>query len=63
MIFLKLIIHERLKSKGVDVPAHHIDELELRWETIERLKGDQANALLDDYDIALRHLPGGDYDA
>lgn len=61
MIFLKRTIQNQLKSKGVQVPAPHIDELVLRWQEIERLKGDQANALLDDNDIALRHIPGGDH--
>ena len=58
---MKLFILDVLESKGVIVPREHLDELATRWQAIEDLKRETEQALLDDYDIALRNIPGGDH--
>jgi DNA-directed RNA polymerase subunit H (RpoH/RPB5) len=50
-----------LESKKITVPKHHILILEERWERIESLKKEIESALLDDYDIGVRNIPGGDH--
>ena len=58
---MKLFILDVLESKGVTVPREHLDELATRGLAIEDLKRETEQALLDDYDIALRNMPGGDH--
>ncbi|GEB33892.1 MULTISPECIES: hypothetical protein [Brevibacillus] len=58
---LKLFILDSLETKGVRVPKEHLDELEMRWQGIVSLKQETEAALLDDHDIALRNIPGGDH--
>ncbi|MEZ2659938.1 hypothetical protein [Aneurinibacillus aneurinilyticus] len=58
---MKVILRDVLKSKGVQVSESHLDILEQRWQSIQYLKADIEHAVLDDYDIALTSIPGGDH--
>ncbi|MEJ8546273.1 hypothetical protein [Brevibacillus borstelensis] len=58
---MKAFILDTLEAKGVTVPREHLTELDARWQALLGLKKKTADALLDDNDIALRHIPGGDH--
>jgi len=53
-------ILKTLKDKGLTVPEHHTGLLTAQWEAFQQMKKnlDQANGAA--YDIALKHVPGGD---
>ncbi|MCC3358209.1 hypothetical protein [Bacillus sp. REN16] len=56
----QLSVRELLENQGITIPPH-LSEIEKRWEGIQTLKAEIKNAVLDDYDIALRNIPGGDH--
>ncbi|SFE82215.1 hypothetical protein [Alteribacillus iranensis] len=58
---MKLSIRDVLKDKGIIVKNNHLPVLEERWEGMELLRKEAEDANLDDYDIALRNIPGGDH--
>lgn len=57
---LTLSVRELLENQGIQIPAH-LSEIERRWEGIQSLKAEIECASLDDYDIAVRNIPGGDH--
>lgn len=58
---MKLSVRERLENQGVRVTDEHLPLLESRWQAIEQMKAETDSASLDDYDISLRNIPGGDH--
>ncbi|WP_026581443.1 hypothetical protein [Bacillus sp. J33] len=58
---MDLSIRNLLVSKGIQTPENHLEMLEIRWERLETFKKDLNHVKLDDQDIALRHIPGGDH--
>lgn len=59
--FMSLSIESVLAAKGIHPKPEHLKKLESKWEEIEGLKGNLANINLDDADISLRNIPGGDH--
>ncbi|MET3322325.1 UNVERIFIED_ORG: hypothetical protein ABIC97_005461 [Peribacillus simplex] len=58
---MKLSIRDFLENKGIPVTENHLPILKTRWQAIENLKADIDKAALNDYDISLRNIPGGDH--
>lgn len=58
---MKLSIREKLESKGITVKEEHLPLLKTRWASIQDLKKNIDSANLDDADISLRNIPGGDH--
>ncbi len=58
---LSLSIQEILKSKGITANPQTLPFLEARWEEVQALRGDLTNIPIDDADIGLRNIPGGDH--
>ncbi|MEW9674886.1 hypothetical protein ABRT01_01630 [Lentibacillus sp. L22] len=56
-----LSIEQILTSKGIQIGEGHVNVLESRWQALEELKGNLENAKIDDADIAVRNIPGGDH--
>lgn len=56
-----LSVEELLQSKDIEVSEAHANLLESRWQALESLKGNLDNAKVDDADISLRNIPGGDH--
>ncbi|NCU18803.1 hypothetical protein [Pallidibacillus pasinlerensis] len=56
----KLSVRELLENQGIKIPPH-LDEIERRWEGIQSLKQEINDANLDDADLAIRNIPGGDH--
>ncbi len=58
---MALSVKDLLAEKGVKPSAEHLDKLEAKWAEVQTLKGDLNGLALDDADIALRNIPGGDH--
>ena len=58
---MKQSIQCLLSQKGIIVPEHHLDELETRWSNLQELRKLTKDAKLDDFDISLKNVPGGDH--
>lgn len=58
---MTLSIQEKLESKGIQVKDEHLPLLKTRWEGIQKLRKQIDSANLDDADISLRNIPGGDH--
>ncbi|MCH6268040.1 hypothetical protein [Neobacillus citreus] len=52
-------IIDHLKKKGIAVPEHHIQPLLAQWQAYEQLKSNPHLEKLADYNIGLKHVPGG----
>lgn len=54
-------VQQMLEAKGITPGPGHLEKLEAKWAEIQELKGGLANIHLDDADIAVRNIPGGDH--
>ncbi len=61
MFRLSLSIQDVLKNKGIEVKQAHLNVLEARWENMKALRADLKHANIDDADIGVRNIPGGDH--
>lgn len=58
---MALSIRETLAAKGIHPTAEHLVKLEAKWAEVQALKADLGDLPIDDADIALRNIPGGDH--
>ncbi|MBD8029767.1 hypothetical protein [Corynebacterium gallinarum] len=58
---MSVSVKDLLALKGIHPSEEHLQKLESKWAEIEQLKANLDNINLDDADIALRNLPGGDH--
>ncbi len=58
---MALSVKNLLAEKGIKPSAEHLDKLETKWAEIQALKGNLDGLALDDADIAVRNIPGGDH--
>jgi len=58
---LTLTIKELLTNKGIQVREEHLKTLDERWKGMKQLRGDLSGVNIDDADISLRNIPGGDH--
>jgi len=56
-----LSIEQLLADKGIQVRKEHLEELDKRWSGMQKLRGDLKGIKIDDADIGLRSIPGGDH--
>ncbi|MEI3611938.1 hypothetical protein [Pseudogracilibacillus sp. SO30301A] len=61
MVNLSLSIKELLENKGINPREEHLEVLDRRWKAMAELRGDLNGVNIDDADIALRNIPGGDH--
>lgn len=61
MICLSLSIQELLENKGIPVKKDHFESLQVKWEGIQALRGNLEGVNIDDADISLKNIPGGDH--
>jgi len=61
VFYLSLSVEEMLKNKGIKPKKEHLDTIEKRWKGLQALRGNLENANIDDADISLRNIPGGDH--
>lgn len=58
---MALSVKDALASKGVRPSDAHLDKLESKWSEVLERRSDLSGVSLDDADIAVRNLPGGDH--
>lgn len=58
---MSLSIQQILKKKGITPKSEHLEQLKIRWEGMQSLRGNLEGIAIDDADIAIRNLPGGDH--
>lgn len=58
---MTLSIKDALSARGVHPTADELQKIEAKWAEISALKGDLAEIEIDDADIAVRNIPGGDH--
>ncbi|MBM7368616.1 hypothetical protein [Gordonia hydrophobica] len=58
---MTLSIKDALAARGVSPSAEELTKIEAKWAEIVALKGDLGNIAIDDADISLRNIPGGDH--
>ncbi|MFD2760908.1 hypothetical protein [Lentibacillus juripiscarius] len=61
MVCLSLSVKQLLENKGIKPREEHLDILENRWEGMQSLRGNLENANIDDANMSLRNIPGGDH--
>lgn len=58
---MSISIRETLAAKGIHPSDEHLVKIEKKWNEFEKLKGDLEGAALDDADISLKNIAGGDH--
>lgn len=58
---MSLPIKDVLATKGIKTSGDSLARLESKWKEFEDLKGSLQGAKLDDYDISLKNIAGGDH--
>lgn len=58
---MKLDIKQLLAAKNIHPDEAHLKKLEQKWQETLQLKGDLTDINLDDADIALKNIAGGDH--
>ena len=58
---MKLTVEQILVSKGITPKEEHLETLESRWEEMSELRGNLDGIKIDDADIALKNIAGGDH--
>ena len=58
---MKLTVEQILVSKGITPKEEHLEILESRWKGMSGLRGNLDGIKLDDADIALKNIAGGDH--
>lgn len=58
---MKLSVKEILEHQGITPTPEHLDILEQRRAEMAELRGSLEGIALDDADIAVRNIPGGDH--
>lgn len=54
-------VKDALAARGIRPSDEHLEKLEAKWEEIQGLKKNLDVVALDDADIAVRNIPGGDH--
>lgn len=54
-------VSQLLADKHVHPSDEHLSKLESKWAEIQELKAGLDDLRLDDADIAVRNMPGGDH--
>ncbi|PIC79929.1 hypothetical protein CSV75_08110 [Sporosarcina sp. P18a] len=58
---MSLSVQQLLESKGIQAKPEHLKILESRWNGMKKLRGTLENVKIEDADIGLRNIPGGDH--
>ncbi|PIC70900.1 hypothetical protein CSV67_13910 [Sporosarcina sp. P2] len=58
---MSLSVQQLLESKGIQAKPEHLEILESRWNGMKKLRGTLESVKIEDADIGLRNIPGGDH--
>lgn len=54
-------IEQVLNAKGIHPSKEHLVLIEKKWREMEELKGDLGGIAIDDADLAIKNIAGGDH--
>lgn len=54
-------VKDALAARNIHPSPAHLEKIEVKWEEIQSLKTKLTVVPLDDADIAVRNIPGGDH--
>jgi hypothetical protein len=54
-------VKDALAAKGIHPSPEHLEKLEVKWREIQAMKGNLEGIAIDDADVAIKHLAGGDH--
>jgi hypothetical protein len=60
-MLMSLSIQQLLENKGITAKSEHLELLKTRWESMQSLRSTLEGISIDDADIAIRNIPGGDH--
>ncbi|MET4561125.1 hypothetical protein ABIA69_002270 [Lysinibacillus parviboronicapiens] len=58
---MRLSIQQLLENKGIEAKSEHLELLKTRWGGMQSLRSNLEGIAIDDADIAIRNIPGGDH--
>lgn len=58
---MSISVKDTLAAKGIHPSDEHLVKIEKKWKEYEQLKGDLEGIALDDADISLKNIAGGDH--
>ncbi|WP_409367652.1 hypothetical protein [Lysinibacillus sp. 38-6] len=58
---MSLSIQQLLENRGITAKSEHLELLQTRWESMQSLRSNLEGIAIDDADIAVRNIPGGDH--
>lgn len=58
---MPLSVKQLLEHQGIKPRDEHLETLEDRWEKLLALRGNLENANVEQANISLRNIPGGDH--
>lgn len=58
---MTLTVKQILENKGISAKPEHLNLLETRLEEMNELRGNLDGIAIDDANIAVRNIPGGDH--
>ncbi|MFJ7668752.1 hypothetical protein ACIQXI_16770 [Lysinibacillus sp. NPDC097195] len=58
---MSLSIQQLLENRGITAKSEHLELLQTRWESMQSLRSNLEGIAIDDADIAIRNIPGGDH--
>lgn len=61
ILLMSLSIQQLLENKGITPKPEHLELLKARWEGMQSLRSHLEGIAIDDADIAVRSIPGGDH--
>jgi len=61
ILLMSLSIQQLLENKGITPKPEHLELLKTRWEGMQSLRSHLEGIAIDDADIAVRSIPGGDH--
>ncbi len=58
---MSISVRDTLAAKGVHPSDEHLVKIEKKWKEFELLKGDLQDVDLDDADLSVKNIAGGDH--
>lgn len=58
---MTLTVKQILENKGISAKPEHLNLLDSRLQEMNELRGNLVGIAIDDADIAVRNIPGGDH--
>lgn len=58
---MRVTVEQALISKGIIPKKEHLENLEFRWQELNELRGNLDGIEINEADIAIKNIAGGDH--